>query len=98
MIIDPGMDAYARRVARRQQMLHWWRMKVKTIETPFFACAAVQLSPVTVDETKKFGPHFSAGFEPGIRTFCFTTQSDRDRFLTYYRRGYGAKPCGNPHK
>ena len=73
----------------------WWRSRVAAYKETHFAQAITDLSPKKADVVC-VGRCFSVAFEQGIRHYFFEQQSDRDRFLTNFRKVYSAKPCGNP--
>lgn len=73
-----------------------WRKKRDGMIDPHFAKTLTSLSPERVDP-ERFGHHVSVVFERGVRTFIFSGQQNRDRFVNQFRP-FGAKPCGDPLK
>lgn len=72
----------------------WWRVRVKKTETPFFAKTDSRLPPTSVDMSLPQAKVFSVVLERGDRHYCFDNQKDRDRFLTKYRKVFGAVAVG----
>lgn len=80
-----------------RDQVNLWREKVKRYQTPFYAKTNTLLKQQTIDHSA-YGPWMSMAFERGVRTYVFTTQADRDRFVNQYRATYEARPCGDPLK
>lgn len=79
------------------QLREWWIKKVGMSEAPAFATAAIELKPETIS-VSEFGDFFSAVFDDRTtRVYCFENQSNRDRFLTRYRKVYRARPVTRPY-
>lgn len=81
-----------RRYANHRERVRWWREKTKGLQ--WFAVASTALKPEKVD-IEKCGHHVSIGFEPGLRSYAFASQSYRDTFVKLYR-SFGARECGEP--
>lgn len=87
-----------RRLSPVRNPRDWWLQRVAATETPFFAEAVTDLKPDAVEKAMPGVKIFSAVFQPGIRTHCFTNQADRDRFLTRFRKVWSARAVGDPCK
>ncbi len=81
---------------RRAEQVELWRRKVKEVSDPWYAKADTTLRPENID-TQLVGHHLSVPFEHGVRTYVFSGQKNRDRFVNKYRP-FGAKACGDPLK
>lgn len=82
---------------RLQESIALWRQKVPAFKDPHFA-QTVTGQGIKADGQDEllYGPHMSAVFSVGVRTWVFESAVYRDRFVNYYRVR-GAKPCGNPY-
>lgn len=78
-----------------QYSIRLW--KIKRYADATYATAVSELKPQDVD-LRITGDFLSCTFSPGVRTYMFHGQTNRDRFVNHYRgRGFGAKPCKDPH-
>lgn len=60
----------------------WWRSRQKV--DPYLFYAEAPSKTVKAPLADEFGLNRSAGFQPGVRTFCFKEKEARDRFCEKY--------------
>lgn len=82
----------AARYVNHRDRVKWWREK--TAEHQFFAVCSTSLRVESVD-IDYVGHFVSIGFTPGLRSYAFISQANRDRFITKYK-AHHARPCGDP--